>query len=86
MHFQIVLRRKTLDITPLEMFEEVTASVHDLVKAIGIETMTPDDLGNHTLSINKDTLERNVMTNYHRSFGRCYTMSLTPEILLRGIK
>ena len=86
MHFQIVLRRKTLDITPLEMFEEVTASVHDLVKAIGIETMTPDDLGNHALSINKDTLERNVMTNYHRSFGRCYTMSLAPEILSRGIK
>ena len=86
MHFQIVLRRKTLDITPLEMFEEVTASVHDLVKAIGIETMTPDDLGNHALSINKDSLERNVMTNYHRSFGRCYTMSLAPEILSRGIK
>ena len=83
---QIGFCRKTSNITPIKMFEEVTASVHDLVKAIGIETMTPDDLGNHALSINKDTLERNVMTNYHRSFGRCYTISLAPDILLRGIK
>ena len=74
------------NVSPFEVYQEVTHSINQMVEKITIYTMTADTLGSYKLVLNKQNLERNVVPGYHRSLGRCHTLSLQEAIQQRGIR
>ena len=68
------------------MYEDMTYSFNQMVKEIEISTLTEDELGDYKISLSGENLERNVVPSYHRSLGRCHTLSLTENIRKRGVR
>ena len=70
----------------MEAYEDITYSIDQMVEKITIQTMTPDTLGSYILVLNEKNLGKNVIPAYHRSLGRCHTLSLEEGIRVRGIR
>ena len=50
------------NVSPFEMYQEVVHSINEMVEKITIYTMTADTLGSYKLVLNKQNLERNVVS------------------------
>ena len=84
--FLSYFHRNLTNVSPIELYHELTYSITEMVEKITIYTMTADTLGSYKLVLNKQNLERNVIPGYHRSLGRCHTLSLQEAIRQRGIR
>ena len=78
------IHRNLTNVSPIELYHELTYSITEMVEKITIYTMTADTLGSYKLVLNKQNLERNVRPGYHRSLGRCHTLSLQARLYKLG--
>ena len=81
-----ITNSSTENISPYDFFEEITHSVTEMIESITVHTLIPDTLGGYKMVLEGRNLEKNVETQYHRPFGRCYTLSLEENIRQKGVR